>query len=255
MNRSILRLALSGPVALLVASLAARSLSAAETETYTFSSIDMVGWIEPSSLEASGELVGTKTDAVLLSEGMEVYCKFGAAPQLDEQYLIVRMGSKKVEDPISGTDLGYRVDALGTLTVVAEEAGSFRAKITKSYAEIYRGDKLVPFAKGNDRVEITKNYANIEGVVVSSLDYSKIFGQTQVVFVDKGTDHGLAVGNKLNIYRPAHEVDDLSKDAPLPDMVYGEMLVIKAGNQTSAAVILKSNDRVTVGARFRTVLE
>lgn len=238
----------------LVAWVGAHPVAAAEKETLTYGSIDAVGWMEAEALAGVGEIVGASKENLLLAVGMTAYARFTTPPQLEDQYLVVRSSEDRVKHPSSGQS-GYRIEAVGRLTVKSQDNEVFTVEITHSFDSIYRGDKIVPYVPGPRQIEVSKNYANIDGHIVALERGKAQAGEQQIVFLDKGSDQGIAVGNLFDIYRPADELDPAAREKNLPNVTYGRLMALKVTHQFTTALVIDAEFKIEAGARFRSVME
>jgi metal-dependent HD superfamily phosphatase/phosphodiesterase len=81
-------------------------------------------------------------------------------------------------------------------------------------------------------------------------------GQRDIVYLDRGTRQGLAVGNALEIYRRLGEngmAYDEAQDAMrrVPDHVVAKLLVVDVYDDTSVALIMHTTEELNRGDNFR----
>ena len=78
-------------------------------------------------------------------------------------------------------------------------------------------------------------------------------GSTDVVYLNRGTEHGLEVGSPLEVYRPLGTArDELRKQhVGLPDEVVAKLLVVSARDDTAVAVVTHTTGELERGDRFR----
>jgi hypothetical protein len=200
-------------------------------------------------LEASGYIadsipeVGKITDSqeenkTLLSEGDYAYIQTNRPVRKGEKFYIFHV-MEKVTHPTTGKKLGYLINVLGTAEVDSIEKNDAKIIITNSFADINVGSLLSnyheiepPLAPENPREP------NINGYVVATKDLHTSNGMWDIVYIDKGHDDGLQVGDMLAILRPSkHKI------------INGMIQIISVEKSTSTAIIRKSRSEIKVGDR------
>ncbi len=94
-----------------------------------------------------------------------------------------------------------------------------------------RGDHVLPRLHHEADIEIGPK-PDVEGRIVFTPDDRLNMAMDDVVFLDRGTSHGLDVGSPLEVYRPIGTGVDKVRDeqVALPDDVVAKLLVVRAGD-------------------------
>jgi hypothetical protein len=93
----------------------------------------------------------------------------------------------------------------------------------------------------------------VEGSIVSVYgDAVSIVGQNQVVVISRGTQDGIETGHVLAILKAGAVIDDRSQPGEratlkLPDERAGLLMVFRAFDRLSYALVLEINDTIQVG--------
>jgi hypothetical protein len=155
------------------------------------------GWIHDESDEVWGEVTGSASETMFLSDLNEVYLtlKSGHDAHVGQELTLFRL-----RDTIG---VGAIVQILGTVRINAWDSKEHvaRAQIVETLDTIERGAKVGPIERSFLVVAPVANEADVTAHVIASLRPNEIFGQNQVVFIDKGEAAGLAPGNRLYIKR------------------------------------------------------
>ncbi len=225
------------------------------------------GYIDNEKKDVWGKLVGSPEDQMLLSTGDEAYVQIGEEHD-------VRIGQelsvfRRLRRPEAGDTEGYIVAIKGTVSVNSwdEDTRIARVDITESLDVIERGDKVAPVGRRFEVVPPVPNDREVWAHIVSTVEPREIIGQHQVVFIDKGSEHGLRAGNRLfavdkgDRWREsvrygrrmaAHRMDyrlrqaevkrapDEGKGKDFPREVVGEIRVVRARKKTSICVVTYS---------------
>jgi hypothetical protein len=184
------------------------------------------GWIRDGSDEVWGDVTGANADKMFLSDLDEIYLHIdrGHDVHLGQELTIFR--------PLHMAAAGTIVQIGGTARIDQWDAQDrvARARIVESLNVIERGAKVGPLDRTFNVVPPRRNEADVEAHVLASLHPHEFFGENQVVFIDKGDDAGLKVGNRLFVMRRGdawrrslvqpHAGDRVSPDdeTPMPPM-------------------------------------
>jgi hypothetical protein len=184
----------------------------------------------------------------LLSDWDVVYLSEGRAQGIEagSEYLVFRPG-ELVEHPATGEVLGQAIQQVGRLKVIASQDRTATARITAGCTEVLVGDRLVPF----------------EEIPVPLTVYPDQYplGSGDLVDLDLGNAQGIEPGDYLLIYREYKEevdffstsayIDPPELDSPdadqFPPNVLGQVVVIRANENTSTARIIRSAREIRVG--------
>jgi hypothetical protein len=240
-----------------------------------------VGYIDDPRKDVWGELVGSREEQMLLTDGNNVYMilRPGVDVKLGQLLTVFRAvrtpervpGARKPPGEIIAFRGAVRVDAWNPKTRMAT------GRIIESLDAVERGDKVGPVGRRFDVVPPRTNDVELEGRVLTSFYPHEILAQNQVVFVDRGSKDGLVPGNRLFVVRrgdewrhtlkttttearmrvriesPEHVQTDLTplsgKDDQFPDEVVGELRIVRADEQSSLAIVTSSIREIEPGAR------
>ncbi len=211
------------------------------------------GFITPKQLEGSGAVLGSHEDYFWVAQERRSIVSLGEGQvHVGDRYTIFRT-RRKVRHPVSGADLGYFVQNLGTAEITEIHPESSFAKILSSYSEIEPGDRLVPFEELQEDFPVAPTELAYNGIIVAKQPYRLYAGEHDLVLLDRGSFDGVVVGNELEIFRAGREVyDPLSGSKVLvPDDILGRMFILKVGPTTSMALIRRTSMQIQVGDHFR----
>jgi hypothetical protein len=225
-------------------------------ETYRFSGLANTGFVTLEQYEGAATILDSPEPRKWLSEPSEVVIGLGTGQvQVGDQFDIFRSDAR-VTDLDSGLQYGWATKQLGWLEVTEVHEESSRAIIRHSPSEIQRGDHLLPRRVRSFDVPVGGAPGPVEGRVVYLPDQRMELGQRDVVYLDRGSRQGLAVGNALEIYRPLGEngvAYDAAQDAErrVPDHVVAKLLVVDVYDDTSVALVMHTTEELNRGDSFR----
>ncbi len=193
------------------------------------------GYITPS-LHSVGKVVGAPTERNYFGTNDYVYIET-ISDEHDTFYIV--NADHIVTHPHSGRKLGVLVQFLGIVKIVGNEAGYTKAHITHSYSEISREDILIPFYVIEPPEKTFNEKPFIDGTIVETKRITVLNGQFDIAYTDKGTSHGVMVGDIFTVYSYTD-----------PKRPIGTMMVLSARSSTSVAYLTKSEREVLRGDNF-----
>jgi hypothetical protein len=227
------------------------------------------GYVEDESKENWGEISGAPEDHMLLGDFDEVYLRISKNHD-------VKLGQElTVFRPTRELGTGAIVQIEGTVRVDQWDAKDriARAQIVETLDAIERGARIGPIRRRFDVVPPVRNESEVTAQVVASVRLHEFFGQNQVVFVNRGADDGLKVGNRLFIVRrgdawratmptdvaamriavesrsPA-EIERVPRprdEAKFPEQVIGELRVLAMHPHSATCILTQSVSEVELG--------
>jgi hypothetical protein len=161
--------------------------------------------------------------------------------------------SKVVVHPVNREPQGYLVRILGHLRIrsITGERGS--GTLVETYDAVGDGAGLMPFRAPVVSVSPKAARLGVEGVILEGSPEKTLFAADDVVFLDRGSLHGLEPGVVIDIpvpdrgNRPAEGLADLER--PL-----ARLLVVSVEDKSAASLIVESRATVEAGDRFVTAV-
>lgn len=226
----------------------------APANTYIYPSMGSAGFVTPHELEAAGEIVGSAASGrTIFAEHDTVFVNLGANSGVKEgdQFNIYKKETK-VYDPETDKFLGYRIKILGRLKITRVEPDVSTATITHSYEEIRIKDKLVPYEPSVNTIDLNLASTPINGYIICGKHDLTIYGENDIVYVDRGSNEGVQVGNTFVIYKDRKPVEDpvTHRMLNLPKEILGKLLIIKVQADTATAIITKSVKEISIGDKI-----
>lgn len=155
------------------------------------------GWVRDNSEDVWGEITGSSSDTMFLSNLNQVYVtlKKGHEVKVGQELTIFHTRTTAASGDI--------VQILGTVKVNQYDPDQHvaRGQIIESLDVIERGARVGPLVRSFSVTPPRRNDADVTAHVLASVHPNEFFGQNQVVFIDKGASSGLAPGNRLFVLR------------------------------------------------------
>ena len=212
------------------------------------------GYIEPGELKAAATIVGSREEKNMMATLDEVYVEFKKEQPLNpgERLTIYHVVSD-VKRPGTRTVIGSIVEIMGEIEVRSTNSNRIaRCVITDSLNPIERGFRVGPLRRQFKLVDPVAAKSDVDALVSATLRPQELMGEASLVFLDRGRDDGLEIGNRLVLVRRGDGIRPLLKkvqkdDARYPREVMGEVLIVDAKGKTSTGVVTRSLKEVEVG--------
>lgn len=153
---------------------------------------------------------------------------------------------RKVYHPANGRYLGYLIHRLAIVRVVQADHQLTTVQTVRAYGAVEPGDPVVKFSLPTvGEMTVDQSATNeIHGMIVDfqADRVMTLVAQRNVVYVDKGWEDGLKVGDRMEVVRVG---------GSLPQRVVGEIKILSTEAQTASALVTKSTSRILNGDRFQ----
>jgi hypothetical protein len=224
--------------------------------SYRYTDIENSGFVTREQYDGAAAILEAAEPRKWLSDHTEVVIGLGAGEvQVGDQFDIFRTEAR-VTDLDTGLHYGWATKQLGWLEVTRVDEESARAVIRMSRSEIRRGDHLLPRRVRATEIPILSSPGPVEGRVVHTPDRRLQMSQTDVVYLDRGTQDGLVVGSPLEIYRSLGDHGTALDEAQnqkrrMADHVVAKLLVVDVYDETAVAVVTHTTEELNRGDHFR----
>ncbi len=231
--------------------------------------------VDELTLDRAPRIVGTQDGRVLLTRGDRAYVRGPTGtpftekdPNVSEEFRVFR-NAKPLRDPVTKAILGYEAAFLGKATLQRSETmrdvqttgGALQNTVVPATVDIVSakeemrvGDRLVPEPAPQFQSYVPRAPDQaVDGTIVSVYgDAVSIVGQNQVVAISRGIQDGVENGHVLAILKTGPVIVDRSQPGErttvkLPDERTGLLMVFRAFDRMSYALVLEINDTVQVG--------
>jgi hypothetical protein len=148
--------------------------------------------------------------------------------------------------------VGNQIKVKGVIRVVETASVTAKAVVEQAFNPIKVDDLIVPYPDRRPPM-IAMNFVppkkDIQGHIVANRGDNLMFTMTDVVFVDRGEEDGVEVGDRLEIYAYPLTIDE-DEDDINPEVI-GEIAVISIQEDTSTGVILNVTEPIIPGHKVR----
>ncbi len=204
-----------------------------------------------------GLLVDSVDNRILLTKNDVVYLKMNdtTSVTVGDTYGLFERGNL-IKHPQTNEPIGTMMYNLGFLQVTEINGDTVVAKIGEVFREIARGAELFEYIPQRKEITLQRGTTDQGGYIIAGRDRKSTMSVNDVIFVDLGSDAGLASGNLFYLSRPRQASDEIIKQAgpiQLPDAVLGAAVVIETKAKTASAIIIKSTDAAFIGDKVSVV--
>lgn len=187
---------------------------------------ELLGPVTPSQIRATSVVVET---AALFTD-VHIRAPRGTTYKAGDSLLVVRLGSS-----VSG--YGRVVIPTGMLRVTEVASGRTVATVIAVYRSLEQGDRLLPVEpftpSGTKRAAPVAD--GVEARVLLGPSTQVLKGTQDVLFLDKGSRDGVAVGDIFEVRRAPTRRHDGARNAP---ELMAILQVVRAGERSATAKIL-----------------
>lgn len=240
------------------------------------------GYLGDPERDVWGELVGAKEEKMMLTDQDTVYLlmREGVDLRLGQRLNVFREvrnpqtvdGARKPPGELVKVYGTVRIDGWDPKTRIA------KARLIESLDVVERGSKIGPVGRRFDVVPPKKATVDLEARVLTAIYPHIYFGQNQIVFIDKGSDDGLAPGNRLRVLRrgdtwrrelktastharirvpldsgetaPGEVTPLRGDDEKFPDEIVGEVIVLRTEEYSAVCLVTEASRALEVGERL-----
>ena len=251
------------------------------SDVYYIPKVLNAGFLTGKELEDSGTIDHTREDKKLLTDDNIVFIRLPkdrlVTIRRGDRFTIFRV-AEKIKHPVTHGTVGYAITIVGELEVTSIGAKTAAAVITSANDVIMIGDRVRPFEPSVKTIRVHKGTDPVVGYIVYTLSAEKYFfeatmiAENDIVYIDRGYADGVQTGNVFDILRIRDEYNRgsltakeyqtmLESDTPTEELeeqgmiyppdVIGQIVVLKADEYTSTAVVNKSNADIMLGDMVR----
>ncbi len=196
-----------------------------------------------------GEISGGYTVQETFAELDEIYLDLYNAEQvhIGDQFAVARFDRELMEKAEAGAPMvGSLMRLVGEVQITGLGENLMKAEIIRMIGNIQRGDKLINLQKAVKWSAIFNPPDNFTcRVVVGEQPMRKIFGQGDLVLLNKGSDDGMKQGFLFRIFRDTDPRTESARDVE-PDFS-GEVQVVYVSEVSSIGYILRNKVPVFIG--------
>ncbi len=232
--------------------------STKETLYYYYSPINSIGFIKTQPITPQGTIFKVKDDKKLIGVGDLVYIR----PNVDHpllpgtKYTVYRT-LKPIKDKKTKALVGTQHYLTGVVEITKKEPSFVLARVVQSYRSIAVNDLLMPYKKRSPRIALTQSKKGLDGKIIVSEEGDVNIGDHTVVYINKGDQDGVKIGQSYSIYYQEREKLGAKsrENILLTPYVFGTVLVLHTEQTTSTTLITRSDQSIHPGTKICSPIE
>ncbi|MBT8103521.1 MAG: LysM peptidoglycan-binding domain-containing protein [Gammaproteobacteria bacterium] len=203
--------------------------------------------LEKDQADSLPYLLETRGEHLVAAAGNEIYVRGISGDALGSRYNVVHIGDP-LHDPDDNRLIGYEglVVGEGQLQRGGDPA---TVALTDTNREALRGDRLLP-----EVVDLPLNFfptapgSVVDGRIISVVGGVTQIGQYQVVVMNRGSNHGLSIGDVLSVFQTGEVIRDriAGGKVRLPDEQAGTVMVFKTFDRISYGLVMEATQAIHV---------
>ena len=186
-----------------------------------------------------GQVSDSPSGQLVFGKGDIVFVAVDHPAQVGDKFYVIK-ASGPVKHPITGKEIGYVITISGIAEIVKIKNGETMAKITKSFREINKDDRLDSYYDIESLMTTGPfRRPDINGMIVATGEHYEFQSMLDIIYIDKGCKDGIEVGDMfMTIAVDAHAVPN------------GVIQVINCKDHTATAIIQYSSTPISPGNIF-----
>jgi hypothetical protein len=207
--------------------------------------------IEPEVLENSAYVLQGVDGKIVLGKYSRFYAT-GLEPSFATEYLIFSKG-RIISDKVTDTAYGTEAVHLGTARMIRQEGDIAEMEVIRANQDIHPGEYLIPIDEPSElpRYFPRRPGKGIDTRILSIPKGVHEAGRRDVVIISGGKQDGLEEGHVLEVFSFRGQIRDpkTDKQITLPDDQIAILMIFKAYEKVSYALLMETSAAVKVGDR------
>ncbi|HSG03133.1 MAG TPA: LysM domain-containing protein [Marinobacterium sp.] len=209
--------------------------------------------VDEDLLDRAPYVLGGKNQRIIAGAGDRVYARGELVSDLRQQSIY--RPAREYRDPFDNELLGYELFKVGDTLVTARDADVLSLDLTNTVEEVRVRDRVLPRSEELIESIFTPRAGPIldDAVILSVLGGVANIGQFDAVTINAGLREGLEAGHVYAVFTKGEEVRDPinGETVRLPSERAGELMIFKAFDKVSYALIMRATDVMKVGDELR----
>jgi len=216
--------------------------------------VQSAGYLAPAT-QVLGSIFHTVEERPSMAEGDHAVIDAGIDKNLHtgDRMTIIRASTARRHTMTQHTS-GTLTAILGTATVVSVQPATAVVRITQAFDTIELGDQVKAFEPPQPLVVPVslspQARRDIAGFIVATKDNKVVVGTGDIVYLDRGKQQGVEIGDRFNILQESQTVQHPTtrRMTRLPQQILGALTVLNVHDHTATGLITASQREFSTGA-------
>jgi len=210
-------------------------------DAYYYPAIESVGFIRKDRVPVAGFIHSSDHNQVMMGWNHVIYIKPYPKHVFKKNDLFVAF--QKVDEVFfENRSVGFHYQVKGVIKIISQTPQFIRCVIVKSFLPIRKGDLIKTYKRISPYIPILNDKPYIHAQIIESSETKRMIGTGDVVFINKGHEHGVRPGIFFDIFEH-HERDfELSRRTvytdPSKSYSSGRLLILTTDRETAAGLIV-----------------
>jgi hypothetical protein len=214
------------------------------------------GLVTPEEMAQAGRLDASFEEKEMLATYDTAYVEFkNGVPAKPGDKLIIFRPDGTIINPVTHQKVAEQTKTVGVAKVLSIHGTQATVQVERTWEEIARGDLVRPWVPQDKRVAPRPNTTDLKGMIVQAVNPGlSTFGESNEVFIDKGSADGVQEGNTFVVVRKGDGLTNVlvtksyaegeggaeAMSVRTPNENVGLLLVLDAREHVSTAIVVKS---------------
>lgn len=204
-------------------------------------------------LRPLGKIVSAYKPASYLSNEDVVYLNFYEKnASVGDSYTIYQNDGGVSAPGAVFSKVGNKIHIKGFIRITRVEGNTVVGTIYSANARIERGDLIGPPVNLEVKLSPKEPSQMVRGRILAGADSVEMIGPYTLAYINKGTDDGLTLNDKLYVVRTGDSRQEL--DPNLPEVKIAELVVVDVTSKFSTVYVLTSSEHFETGAHFKSAM-
>lgn len=231
----------------------AKPAEEAPKSLFHYEMINSVGFVRKTAVAPSGTIFNATDDKTLVSEGDTIYLRPGDGAPLTTGGLYTIYRTFEIDTGLlDNTSPGIQHYLTGVVEVTDIEPEYAIAKVLKSFRDIHYEDMVMPLDTRSPDIERKEAVSGLNGRIIRSEERSALIGQYKLVFIDKGENDGVEIGQSYDIlHQPVAAPEPGTPPIGLKPVNVGRIMVLHTEDTTATGLITASTKVIRPDDKIR----
>jgi LysM domain-containing protein len=212
--------------------------------TFYYPFVDKIGFIKKRAVTPVGKLLRAEKDHTdLISENDIIYVEASKNGSLVRGQKYVVYDTKKLSRK------RIRHSIKGIVKIEDVKDSYFTAKVLEAFVDIHPDDLLMNYIERDKEFIVKKDNPEIDATLICNDADDSMFGEKQLVYIDRGENDDIEIGQVYTIYKNLDEKKSgfSRKSIAIDPLLIGKLIVVHTEDISSTSYIFSNEEEIHIG--------